>query len=423
MRSRWRFPLCFALVAAGFAAVAHLALAPTHVRTGGAVTAWVGAVVRLLELPGLFVAETGGDRFRHQPEGWTWAFVVSASFPFHVAFAYYLRRLWSGGGDKPAADRVPVPTPAPADDPAPPRSIEPPSPDGAVSRRGFLILARRATVAGVAGVGAYSVFGAPADVEVTRRSFPVRDLPEPLRGLRVVQLTDIHHGPWTSLAQVRDIVDRTNALRPDLVLLTGDYVHDSPEFITPVVTELAKLRASIGVVGTLGNHDWWEDGVATMRAFHAVGIPLVDNNRLFVTGDRTLTKEVGHSDRRHALCVAGAGDLWEGEPNYQSALYDLPREMPRILMAHNPDTAEHARLLKYNPRIDLMLSGHTHGGQVSLPLVGPPVTLSRYGRKYASGLVQGPICPVYVSRGLGTTVAPVRFGVRPEIAVIELVGA
>ena len=98
----------------------------------------------------------------------------------------------------------------------------------------------------------------------------------------------------------------------------------------------------------------------------------------------------------------------------------LPREMPRILLSHNPDVAEEKDLLNYAPRIDLMLSGHTHGGQISLPFVGAPITPSRYGQKYAAGLVKSPLCPVYVSRGLGTTIIPMRLGVRPELAVIEL---
>jgi predicted MPP superfamily phosphohydrolase len=90
------------------------------------------------------------------------------------------------------------------------------------------------------------------------------------------------------------------------------------------------------------------------------------------------------------------------------------------MLSHNPDVAEDASLLRYAPRIDLMLSGHTHGGQVYLPGLGTPVTPSRYGQKYAAGLVRSPLCPVYVNRGIGTTVMPVRLGVRPEIAVIEL---
>jgi predicted MPP superfamily phosphohydrolase len=94
--------------------------------------------------------------------------------------------------------------------------------------------------------------------------------------------------------------------------------------------------------------------------------------------------------------------------------------MPRLLLSHNPDAAEDPRFLRARHRVDLMLSGHTHGGQVRLPVVGAPVIPSKYGQKYAAGLVQGPRCPVYVSRGLGLSGLPVRFGVPPEIVLFEL---
>ena len=94
--------------------------------------------------------------------------------------------------------------------------------------------------------------------------------------------------------------------------------------------------------------------------------------------------------------------------------------LPRVLLSHNPDVAEEPEFVESGHRVDLMLSGHTHGGQVAIPGVGSPVTNSKFGQKYARGLVRGPVCPVFVSRGLGTTVVPVRLGARPEIAVIEL---
>jgi predicted MPP superfamily phosphohydrolase len=136
---------------------------------------------------------------------------------------------------------------------------------------------------------------------------------------------------------------------------------------------------------------------------------------MFVTPERRL---VGSA--REGLCLAGVGDLWEDRCDYGAALDGVAGGVPRILLSHNPDVAEEAGFLQSGYRVDLMLSGHTHGGQVSLPGVGAPVTNSRFGQKYAKGLVAGPVCPVFVSRGLGMTVMPVRWGVRPEIAVIEL---
>ena len=283
------------------------------------------------------------------------------------------------------------------------------------SRRMFLATGTRLAVAGVAGTGIYSVFVGSRWFETTHRIHPLHGLPRELDGLRIVQLTDIHHGPNLSLSYVREVVAATNALQADLVLLTGDYVHRSPLYIEPVARVLAELRGRIGVLGVLGNHDWWEDGPATKRAFAHHRIPLIDNDRMFVTPQRTLARSAASG-----LCIAGVGDYMEDQVLFDTALGGVPAGMPRVLLSHNPDVAEDARLLVGKWRVDLMMCGHTHGGQVKLPLLGTPIIPSRYGQKYASGLVQGPVCPVFVSRGVGMTVLPVRFNVAPEVAVIEL---
>ena len=121
------------------------------------------------------------------------------------------------------------------------------------------------------------------------------------------------------------------------------------------------------------------------------------------------------------LCLAGVGDLWTDRQLYARALAGVPGTTPRLLLSHNPDIAEERAFVSSGFRVDLMLSGHTHGGQIYIPGLGTPILPSRYGQKYAQGLVQGPTCPVFVSRGLGTALLPLRVGVPPEIAVIELV--
>ena len=119
----------------------------------------------------------------------------------------------------------------------------------------------------------------------------------------------------------------------------------------------------------------------------------------------------------------GVGDLWTDQQRYDDALGGVPSSMPRLLLSHNPDVAEDAALRDPSRRVDLMLSGHTHGGQIYVPFMGTPVVPSRYKGKYARGLVQGPAFPVFVCRGVGHTVMPVRVGIRPELAVIELTRA
>jgi predicted MPP superfamily phosphohydrolase len=281
------------------------------------------------------------------------------------------------------------------------------------SRRNLLVAAKRVVVAGVVAGGAYPFFVEPRRLAITRRAFPVRNLPPELDGLRVVQLTDIHLGPWNSVGYVRDVVAAANSLDPDLVALTGDYVLRSSDYVAPAAATLAGLRAKVGVVGVLGNHDWWEDGPLSHRELTRVGVRMVDNARVFVTPSRQLT-----DSPQEGLCVAGVGDLYTNRQLYDQALGGLPGDMPRLLLSHNPDVAEERPFVTSGLRVDLMLSGHTHGGQIRLPVIGAPVTMSRYGQKYLRGLVQGPACPVYISRGLGMAMLPVRLGSVPEIAVI-----
>jgi uncharacterized protein len=287
------------------------------------------------------------------------------------------------------------------------------------SRRTFLTHTARAAVACTMLTVGHSMLLETRWFEITRRRHAIRGLHPDLAGLRIVQLTDIHHGPALSLNYVREVVAATNALKPDLILLTGDYVHRSPAYIDPVVRELSELRASIGVIGVLGNHDWWESVSISRNSFKQAGIPLIDNDRLFVSPDHKLIDAA--PDR--GLCIAGVGDYIEDRIRLDIALRDVPDDMPRLLMSHNPDVAEYPPLVAARTRLDLLLAGHTHGGQIRLPLLGTPMVPSRFGSKYASGLVQGPICPVYISRGIGTTVLPLRFRVAPEIAEIELVCA
>ena len=362
--------------------------------------------------------------------GWVgaWRVLLILMFPLYfVLFALlgavnrWTNRRLDARAARGAAGRAPRDDPPPAHGPAPepaaPAEPSPP-PQQELSRRRLFRVTKNAVVTGAAAAAAYPLFGEPHRLVVTRRVFPVRGLPPSLDGLRVVQVSDIHLGPWLTVGRVRRIVEQTNALQPDLVALTGDFVMRSADYIPQVASALAGLRPAVGAVGVLGNHDWNEDGHGCARALENVGVRMIDNNRLFLTPGRTL------SDRdADGLCVAGVGDLWRDVQLYDRALGDLPAGLPRLLLSHNPDVAEEPAFTDGGYRVDLMLSGHTHGGQISLPVVGPPVTMSRYGQKYARGLVQGPTCPVYVSRGLGMAMLPLRFGSTPEIAVIELAAA
>jgi len=243
-------------------------------------------------------------------------------------------------------------------------------------------------------------------------------LPRELEGMRVVQISDPHLGRLVPASFLAAAVEHARRLEPDLVALTGDYVDAGTDFIAEAARLLAPLRrGAVPVVAVLGNHDWYACGSTVRRALEDVGIPVIDNRRLFLDGR---TRCLDASPRsRSALCLAGLGDLGEDRIDPAVALADLPEAMPRLVLAHNPDSAERPEV-RQGPRIDLLLSGHTHGGQVRLPIVGTPVTMSRHGSKYAGGFVRGPACPVIVSRGVGMTVVPVRWGVPPEVVRITL---
>jgi len=244
--------------------------------------------------------------------------------------------------------------------------------------------------------------------EVTRLRFALRDLPRELHGLRAALLSDLHRGPLNSRRYLLRVMDEVNALGPDLVLIPGDFVEPGG-YIEDMAAILSRLEAP--ALGTLGNHDHWA-GLAKARRLYP--IRLLDNAHIFVDEQRRLTT----APPQRGLCLAGVEDLSTGSPDLHAALRDVPEHLPRVLLSHTPDFAEDRRAA--GPRVDLMLAGHTHGGQIRLPWIGAPITCSRYGQKYAAGLVEGPWWPVYVTRGVGCSGLPLRIGVTAEITILEL---
>lgn len=243
-------------------------------------------------------------------------------------------------------------------------------------------------------------------VEVTQSKIRVPRLPKAFAGLRVAVLTDIHHGPMTPLNYVRRVVDQTLLLKPDLIVLVGDFVagRTGDDYFQPCFRELDRLEAPRGVYAVPGNHDYWEKIVRYHTAISSTAIQELTNNGLWLYEDSA------------RLRLGGVDDLWCGKPSLGSALGNAGPDDACILMCHNPDYVESLN----DPRVGLVLSGHMHGGQVRIPFFRTPVP-SNYGNKYLKGLVQGPVAQVYVSRGLGTVSVPFRFRARPEIALVTLV--
>lgn len=291
------------------------------------------------------------------------------------------------------------------------------------SRRRFLTNALSA--GGPALVGGTLIDAAcrqPQSLRLARHTVPIHNLPPSLHGLRLVQISDTHLGPRVSREFIQHALDLAIALRPDVFVLTGDYVHCGLEWLEPAAQQLACLvRTGIPTVAVRGNHDWFNDGRRMGSLLQSAGIQVIDNNRLFLTRIGTANTLLD-TPTHDALCIAGLGDLRQHVVDPDAALGGVPPTMPRIVLAHNPDTAEHDAITRRgSPRIDLMLSGHTHGGQVRIPGFGTGTGMvSSFGEKYAVGLVQGPACRVLITRGVGMSLVPIRFLVPPEIVEITL---
>ncbi len=205
-----------------------------------------------------------------------------------------------------------------------------------------------------------------------------------------------------------EIVDATQAAEPDLVLLAGDYVIHGVvggQFVEPeeAAGELARLSAPLGVFAVLGNHDHWLDGPRVRRALEDVGIGFLE--------DTATPLRAGAC----AFWLAGISDLWMGAHDHERALRDVPLDAPVVAFTHNPDVFP-----SIPARVSLTIAGHTHGGQVFLPVLGRPIVPSDFGERFAIGHVVEDGRHLFVSPGLGTSILPVRFRVPPEISLLAL---
>lgn len=226
--------------------------------------------------------------------------------------------------------------------------------------------------------------------------------------LRVALIADLHVGsPMAGLAKVERVVRAVNAEEPDLILHLGDYLisgvllgtYVEPE---PIADVLAGLEAPLGAYAVLGNHDWWEDGEGMAAALEAAGIPVLENESLALPG---------------GLWLVGVADDTTRQPDFAAALADVPAGAPSIVFTHDPgaflDCSHPAQPL-------LMAAGHTHGGQIYLPWLFPPVVPGRAGAEWAQGLHDVGGIPLYISSGIGTSRLPVRINRPPEVVIVDV---
>lgn len=277
-----------------------------------------------------------------------------------------------------------------------------------ISRRGLLKASAQLLVGGVTGSALgwfYSTVVEPEWLQVERIRLPLTKLHPDLNGFTIAHFSDIHFGPYMRGPDAQQIVDRVNRLRPDLIAFTGDFVtelaHDEAELITDI---FRRLKAVQGVYAILGNHDHWTDAEVVDEAVRAAGVTLLRNeNRLI---------EIGST----GFWLAGVDDVWEERHDLEAPLLGVGDDLPVILLAHEPDYADE---VDRTGRVDLQLSGHSHGGQVRLPYYGA-LALPYLAHKYPFGLYKLGSTTLYTNRGVGLLAPPVRFNCRPEITLFEL---
>ena len=249
---------------------------------------------------------------------------------------------------------------------------------------------------------ARAAFAEPYQLAVERHAVGLKRLPRALDGLKILQLSDIHHGPFTGREQIERAVEIANSLQPDIVALTGDYISHEREYVRPCAEMLGRLRARCGVYAVLGNHDNWVDAALVTDLFSAEGIRVLTNEGL------------RFEDSGASFWLAGVDDTMVGLEDLPLALAGSRADELKLLLAHNPVILRRAA----RAGVDLVLSGHTHGGQVTWR--NERSASGRVRRRILRGLARRGETQIYVTRGLGTVVLPVRYGCLPEVSLLTL---
>src|SRR4030095_11863423 len=242
----------------------------------------------------------------------------------------------------------------------------------------------------------------PYMLTIEHERIGLRRLPKEFESFRIVQLSDIHHGPFSDRDQIERAVETANRLKPDIIALTGDYISKERHYAAPCAEMLGRLQARYGVFAVLGNHDHWTDAALITDLFRAEGITVLIN--------QGMRFEQGGA----AFWLAGVDDTMVGLEDISLALAGAQDEEMKLLLAHNPIILRRAS----RAAVDLVLSGHTHGGQVAIRSEQNPSGGPR--RRFLKGLGRLGNTQIYVNRGLGTVVLPIRYGCPPEVSLLEL---
>jgi predicted MPP superfamily phosphohydrolase len=289
-----------------------------------------------------------------------------------------------------------------------------------LKRRDFLKYSFRGIVAATLGKGYYNTTS--NQIELVRLPVKINNLPASLQGLKIGLLTDLHSSYIVSNKLLRAAGQLIMSEKPDVIVMTGDYISGSTKFLSGSVGEFKKehligccnalshLKAPLGIYGVLGNHDEWSGPEAVKEICETftkqIGMVWLRN--------RSIELKKGGS----SFHLLGVDDYWAPSCSLANACKGTGAETIKILLSHNPDINDDITLSR--ERIDLVLSGHTHGGQIVLPFLGQPVMPSKFGQKYRAGLVRDGDRQTYISRGVGCLLAPIRLNCLPEATVLTL---
>jgi predicted MPP superfamily phosphohydrolase len=273
-----------------------------------------------------------------------------------------------------------------------------------LSRREFI---KRSLLMGGGLLAAYPVMIERFTVQVNLYRIALPRLPEAFENFRIVHLTDFHCGYKASQAFFAGVIDKVGQIRKDAVVCTGDYIEGgklqkSKKQIDTIYPLLNRLHAPCGVYSVFGNHD------------HRPGFDRAEA-WLSRIGQNMRHKVRAIEKKGQRIWIGGAGDLIHDSPEIDALFRHIPEDECKILLEHNPDTAD----IEFKTRIDLMICGHTHGGQVRIPFIGAPVLPVR-NKKYDCGIIRTDRLQLFISRGIGSTILPLRLNCFPEIAVLEL---
>lgn len=278
-----------------------------------------------------------------------------------------------------------------------------------ITRRQLLTRGLPAIFLTGSAVGGYSLGIEPSWLRLKQYRLSSPKWPSSYKPLKIAVAGDLHVGcPSVRLDDVDRIVQELNALNADIILLLGDYLiggvmlgrYTEPQ---PIAGKLKELRAPLGVYSVLGNHDWWKDGERMWRALEGVGIHVLENDSVLIKSDSG------------DFWLSGLADDTTRKPDLSMALSKVTDDRPVVMMTHDPAT-----FLEMTDRPVVTLAGHTHGGQVAFPVIGPLVIPGRAPIKYAYGHISEKGRDLIVTSGVGTSILPVRFGRRPEIVQIDI---